>query len=107
METHCPVPEVSVPISLLVPGFHLRQEGTDPAHVRLLADAAGSVQLPSILVQKSGSRIIDGLHRLEVAKLRGEWTTSVRASSIARIQKRSCSRSSPTRCTSCDRTRLV
>jgi hypothetical protein len=50
---------------LLVPGFHLRQEGTDPAHVRLLADAAGSVQLPSILVQKSGSRIIDGLHRLE------------------------------------------
>src|ERR1039458_2151633 len=72
------VPEVSVPISLLVPGFHLRQEGTDPAHVRLLADAAGSVQLPSILVQKSGSRIIDGLHRLEVAKLRGEWTISAR-----------------------------
>src|ERR1039458_10339815 len=78
METHCPVPEVSVPISLLVPGFHLRQEGTDPAHVRLLADAAGSVQLPSILVQKSGSRIIDGLHRLEVAKLRGEWAISAR-----------------------------
>src|ERR1035437_9232974 len=72
------LPEVSVPISLLVPGFHLRQEGTDPAHVRLLADAAGSVQLPSILVQKSGSRIIDGLHRLEVAKLRGEWTISAR-----------------------------
>jgi hypothetical protein len=78
MGSHCPVPEVSVPISLLVPGFHLRQEGTDPAHVRLLADAAGSVQLPSILVQKSGSRIIDGLHRLEVAKLRGEWTISAR-----------------------------
>jgi transposase-like protein len=72
------LPEVSVPINLLVPGFHLRQEGTDPAHVRLLADAAGSVRLPSILVQKSGSRIIDGLHRLEVAKLRGEWTISAR-----------------------------
>jgi hypothetical protein len=72
------LPEVTVPISMLVPGFHLRQEGTDPAHVRLLADAAGSVKLPAILVQKSGSRIIDGLHRLEVAKLRGEWTISAR-----------------------------
>ncbi len=72
------LPEVNVPISMLVPGFHLRQEGTDPAHVRLLADAAGSVRLPAILVQKSGSRIIDGLHRLEVAKLRGEWTIGAR-----------------------------
>jgi hypothetical protein len=72
------LPEVGVPVSLLVPGFHLRHEGTDPAHVRLLADAAGSAKLPAILVQKSGSRIIDGLHRLEVAKLRGEWTISAR-----------------------------
>jgi ParB-like chromosome segregation protein Spo0J len=66
------LPDVSVPISLLVPGFHLRREGTDAAHVRLLADAAGSVQLPPILVQRNGSRVIDGLHRIEVAKLRGE-----------------------------------
>jgi ParB-like chromosome segregation protein Spo0J len=72
------LPEVNVPISLLAPGFHLRQEGTDAAHVRLLADAAGSVKLPAILVQKSGSRIIDGLHRLEAAKLRGEWTINAR-----------------------------
>ncbi|HEY7142677.1 MAG TPA: ParB/RepB/Spo0J family partition protein [Streptosporangiaceae bacterium] len=78
MSTIEQLPEVSVPVSLLVPGFHLRQEGTDPAHVRLLADAAGSVRLPSILVQKTGSRIIDGLHRLEAAKLRGEWTISAR-----------------------------
>ena len=46
------LPEVSVPIASLVPGFRLRQEGTDADHVRLLADAAGSVTLPSILVQK-------------------------------------------------------
>jgi len=72
------LPEVNLQVSLLVPGFHLRQDGTDPDHVRLLADAAGSVKLPAILVQKSGSRIIDGLHRLEVAKLRGEWTISAR-----------------------------
>lgn len=70
------VSEVSVPVGSLVPGFHLRHEGTDAAHVRLLADAAGSVRLPSILVQKSGSRIIDGMHRVEVAKLRGEWNIS-------------------------------
>lgn len=71
-------PEVSVPVGSLVAGFHLRQEGTDASHVRLLADAAGSVQLPSILVQKNGSRIIDGMHRVEVAKLRGEWNIRAR-----------------------------
>lgn len=72
------LPETSVPVSSLVPGFHLRQDGTSAAHVRLLADAAGSVKLPSILVQKSGLRIIDGMHRVEVAKLRSEWTISAR-----------------------------
>lgn len=72
------LPEVSVPVDALVPGFHLRTAGTDAAHVRLLADAAGSVQLPPILVQKSGMRIIDGMHRVEVAKLRGECAIRAR-----------------------------
>jgi len=72
------LPELSIPVNSLVPGFHLRSTGTDSAHVRLLADAAGSVQLPSILVQKRGARIIDGMHRVEVAKLRGEWTINAR-----------------------------
>lgn len=72
------LPEVSIPVGSLVPGFHLRHEGTDAAHVRLLADAAGSVRLPSILVQKNGSRIIDGMHRVEVARLRGEWNINAR-----------------------------
>ena len=72
------LPEVNVPVASLVPGFHLRHEGTDAAHVRLLADAAGSVKLPAILVQKRGSRIIDGMHRVEAAKLRGEWTIGAR-----------------------------
>jgi ParB-like chromosome segregation protein Spo0J len=44
----------------------------------LLAEAAGSVQLPPILVQKSSMRIIDGMHRLEVAKLRGECAIRAR-----------------------------
>lgn len=72
------LPEVSVPVSSLVSGFHLRQDGTDAAHVRLLADAAGSARLPSILVQRCGTRIIDGMHRVEVAKLRGEWIIRAR-----------------------------
>jgi hypothetical protein len=72
------LPAVSVPVNSLVPGFHLRLTGTDAAHVRLLADAAGSVRLPPILVQKRGARIIDGMHRVEVAKLRGEWTINAR-----------------------------
>ena len=72
------LPEVSIPISSLLPAFYLRQAGTDAAHVRLLADAASSVKLPSILVQKRSSRIIDGMHRIEVAKLRGEWQISAR-----------------------------
>jgi hypothetical protein len=72
------LPETNVPVSSLVPGFHLRQDGTSAAHVRLLADAAGSVRLPSILVQKRGLRIIDGMHRVEVAKLRSEWVINAR-----------------------------
>jgi hypothetical protein len=72
------LPETSVPVSSLVPGFHLRQDGTSAAHVRLLADAAGSVKLPSILVRKRDLHIIDGMHRVEVAKLRSEWTISAR-----------------------------
>lgn len=72
------LPEVTVPVATLVPGFHLRQGGTDETHVRLLADAASASSLPSILVQKAGSRVIDGMHRLEVAKLRGEWSIRAR-----------------------------
>jgi hypothetical protein len=72
------VPEVSVPIASLVPGFYLRASGVDPAHIQLLSDAAGSVRLPSILVQKTGTRIIDGMHRIEVAKRRGEWSIKAR-----------------------------
>lgn len=71
-------PEVSVPIASLAPGFKLRRAGTDAVHVRLLADAAASAKLPAILVQRRGSRIIDGAHRVEAAKLRGEWSIKAR-----------------------------
>lgn len=78
MSTVDKLPEVSVPVGALVPGFHLRHAGTDAAHVRLLADAAGAVRLPPILVQRRGVRIIDGMHRVEVAKMRGEWNIRAR-----------------------------
>jgi hypothetical protein len=71
-------PEVSIPVASLAPGFRLRQAGTDAAHVRLLADAAASAKLPPILVQRRTSRIIDGTHRVEAAKLRGEWRIKAR-----------------------------
>lgn len=71
-----PVQEVS--LSLLERGPFLRGAGTDPAHVKLLADAAGSTQLPPILVQKGNYRIVDGMHRIEAARLRGEKSIKAR-----------------------------
>jgi ParB-like chromosome segregation protein Spo0J len=70
-------PVSDVPIRSLRVGFFMRGAGTDPAHVKLLADSASPAALPPILVQRSGLRIIDGMHRIEAAKLRGE--SSIRA----------------------------
>lgn len=72
------LPVVNIPLGSLVAAFYLRQAGTDAAHVRLLADAASSVDLPPILVQKNSSRIIDGMHRFRAAKLRGEHSIRAR-----------------------------
>ncbi|AYY12623.1 nuclease [Actinobacteria bacterium YIM 96077] len=71
-----PVREVLV--DTLSPGPYLRQGGTDAAHVQLLVDAAGSSELPPILVQDAGCRVIDGMHRLQAAKLRGEGVIKAR-----------------------------
>jgi len=72
------LPVFRLPMSSLGPGFFLRQSGTDAAHVQLLADAAGSGELPAILVQKSSLRIVDGMHRIAAAKLRGEESIDAR-----------------------------
>jgi len=72
------LPEISILLEMLVPGIQVRAGGTDPAHVRLLADAARTTRLPSILVQKSGYRLIDGKHRVEAAKLLGQSVISAR-----------------------------
>jgi ParB-like chromosome segregation protein Spo0J len=73
------LPVIAIPLNMLGPGFFLRQSGTDAAHVQLLADAASAGELPAILVQKSSMRVIDGMHRIEAARLRGERSISARA----------------------------
>jgi hypothetical protein len=72
------LPARDAPVSALSPGVYLRQGGTNAAHVQLLIDAAGSSELPPILVQEDGCRVIDGHHRLEAAKLRGDQTIRAR-----------------------------
>ncbi|MEV6835744.1 ParB N-terminal domain-containing protein [Streptomyces sp. NPDC051133] len=71
------LPARDVPINALSTGVALRQGGTDSAHIQLLIDAAGTAELPPILVQMDGYRVIDGLHRVEAARLRGD--TSIKA----------------------------
>lgn len=72
------LPACDVLVSALSAGLSLRQSGTDAAHIQLLVDAAGSAELPPILVQIDGYRIIDGLHRLEAARLRGDSSIKAR-----------------------------
>jgi ParB-like chromosome segregation protein Spo0J len=68
------LPVVEIAISALECGLFQRGSGTDPTHVKLLADAASASELPPIVVQENNFRIVDGMHRLEAAKMRGETT---------------------------------
>jgi ParB-like chromosome segregation protein Spo0J len=72
------LPVEHMPLSRLTPGFFQRGAGTDPAHVQMLVEAASAAELPAILVQASNSRIVDGMHRYEAAKIRGDETIPVR-----------------------------
>lgn len=72
------LPARDVPVHALSPGPLLRQGGTNSAHVQLLSDVASSSELPPVLVQEDGWRLIDGAHRLEAARLRGDHTIKAR-----------------------------
>ncbi|ABP54638.1 ParB/RepB/Spo0J family partition protein [Salinispora tropica] len=72
------LPARDVPLDALSPSLRLRQGGTSGAHVQLLVEAGGTKQLPPILVQEEGWRVIDGLHRLEAARLRGDHVIPAR-----------------------------
>ncbi|MEV6635467.1 ParB/RepB/Spo0J family partition protein, partial [Actinoplanes sp. NPDC051470] len=68
-------PAVELPLNQLRPGAYIRVAGINEDHVRALADWDG--ELPPIVVQRSTMRVIDGVHRVKAAKLRGD--TSIHA----------------------------
>ena len=70
------LPVRDVPVGELSAGRYLRQGGTSAAHVQLLVNVVA--ELPPVLVQEDGWRIVDGLHRLEAARLRGDHTIRAR-----------------------------
>jgi ParB-like chromosome segregation protein Spo0J len=69
------LPAQTVPLGSLHRGESPRAHGPDNAHVDVLAQAEG--RLPPILVHRPTMRIIDGAHRVEAAKLRGEQEIEV------------------------------
>jgi ParB-like chromosome segregation protein Spo0J len=76
-EAHSPHDPVHlVPLDALSAAEGPRRCGEDPDHVRLLLEAG--TDLPPILVHRSTMQVIDGMHRLRVAALRGRTHIAVR-----------------------------
>lgn len=67
---------VAIPISSLLPGDSPRLDGEDKAHIARLA--AIEARLPPVLVDRSKMRVIDGMHRLLAASLKGREVIDVR-----------------------------
>jgi DNA-binding NarL/FixJ family response regulator len=63
------MPVKKLPIDSLVVTESPRRSGSDANHVRALAELEG--RLPPILVHNPSMRVLDGIHRLEAARLRG------------------------------------
>jgi ParB-like chromosome segregation protein Spo0J len=61
-----------LPIESLLPADSPRLEGEDVEHIRLFVELKD--KLPPILVHRKTMRVIDGMHRLKAAVLRGERT---------------------------------
>jgi ParB-like chromosome segregation protein Spo0J len=70
------VPIVRVPVSSLQESKSPRVSGEDPQHIRALAETEN--QLPPIIVHRATMRVIDGMHRLRAAELRGSGEIEVR-----------------------------
>ncbi|MGC5052498.1 ParB/RepB/Spo0J family partition protein [Micromonospora sp. DT48] len=64
-----------VPISALVLGDSPRLAGEDPGHIQTLAEAG--TELPPILVHRETMRVVDGQHRVQVARLNGQQHIAV------------------------------
>ena len=64
-----------VPVADLQPADSPRLVGEDPEHIRVLAEPGRA--LPPVLVHHPTMRVIDGMHRVSAARLRGEETIEV------------------------------
>jgi ParB-like chromosome segregation protein Spo0J len=69
-------PVISIPLDWLSTGDSPRLAGEDQEHVKCLA--AAETPLPPILVHQPTMRVIDGMHRLRAAELRGETHIAAR-----------------------------
>jgi ParB-like chromosome segregation protein Spo0J len=69
-------PIIEVPLDCLSVGDSPRIFGENPEHVQALA--AVEAQLPPIIVHRPTMRVIDGMHRMRVAELRGRERIAVR-----------------------------
>ncbi|MFC6082143.1 streptomycin biosynthesis protein [Sphaerisporangium aureirubrum] len=67
---------VEVPVSALSVVGSPRTSGADPEHVEALA--AMGEEFPPIIVHRATMQVIDGVHRLEVAKLQGRRTIAAK-----------------------------
>jgi ParB-like chromosome segregation protein Spo0J len=65
-----------VPVRSLRPADSPRVDGERVEHARLLAEVSG--QLPPVIVHRATMRIIDGMHRLRAAQIRGDESITVR-----------------------------
>ncbi|GIJ44237.1 hypothetical protein Val02_11230 [Virgisporangium aliadipatigenens] len=70
------LPLREVPIAVLRPGDSPRSTGQDDEHVNVLAQL--DARLPAIVVHAGTMRVIDGMHRVEAARRRGERTIDAR-----------------------------
>ncbi|NRQ31697.1 ParB N-terminal domain-containing protein [Nonomuraea sp. NN258] len=70
------MPIVEVDLERLSGAFSPRIAGENPEHLEALLSAQG--QIPPILVHFPSMRVIDGLHRLSAARLRGQRTIAAR-----------------------------
>ncbi|MFB7377490.1 transcriptional regulator [Kitasatospora purpeofusca] len=66
---------MAIPIAVLLPGESPRSEGPDAEHVARLVEL--ETPLPPILVERRTMRVIDGMHRLMAAFLKGHETIDV------------------------------
>ncbi|GES28786.1 ParB N-terminal domain-containing protein [Streptomyces angustmyceticus] len=71
-----PRPVIRVPVSSLKDGDSPRAGGIDPDHVQALAESPRGFD--PILVHRATRQVIDGMHRLQAAVLRGERDIAVR-----------------------------